>query len=80
MSKRISALPGVANDAGGVIKFIPLSEEELGKANYKELEKHDTAFVTSLINQLSWKELKMQLSWHSILHLLAIGRGGKHIL
>lgn len=37
VSKRISALPGVANDAGGVIKFIPLSEEELGKANYKEL-------------------------------------------
>lgn len=37
LSKRISALPGVANDAGGVIKIIPLSEEELGKANYKEL-------------------------------------------
>lgn len=37
LSKRISALPGVANGAGGAVKFIPLSAEELSKANYKEL-------------------------------------------
>lgn len=37
LSKRISALPGAANEAGGAIKFIPLSAEELSKANYKEL-------------------------------------------
>ncbi|HFU3962882.1 nitroreductase family protein [Streptococcus suis] len=36
LSKRISALPGVANGAGGAVKFIPLSAEELSKASYKE--------------------------------------------
>lgn len=36
LSKRISALPGAANEAGGAIKFIPLSAEELSRANYKE--------------------------------------------
>ena len=37
LSKRISALPGKKNEAGGAIKFVPLSSEELSKANYKEL-------------------------------------------
>lgn len=37
LSKRISSLPGMANEVGGAIKFVPLSSEELSKANYKEL-------------------------------------------
>lgn len=36
LNKRVSALPGKANEAGGIIKFVPLSQEELDKADYKE--------------------------------------------
>lgn len=35
--KRVSALPGTVNEAGGASKFVPLTSEELDKANYKEL-------------------------------------------
>jgi nitroreductase len=37
LNKRVSALPGKANEAGGALKFVPLSEAELENASYKKL-------------------------------------------
>lgn len=37
LNKRVSALPGRANEAGGVISFVSLSEEELENSSYKKL-------------------------------------------
>lgn len=36
LNKRVSALPGKVNEAGGVIRFVPLSEEELENVSYKK--------------------------------------------
>lgn len=36
LNKRVSALPGKANEAGGAIRFVPLSEEELENVSYKK--------------------------------------------
>lgn len=36
LNKRVSALPGKVNEAGRVIRFVPLSEEELENVSYKK--------------------------------------------
>ena len=39
LNKRVSALPGKANEAGGALRFVPLSEAELENISYKKLVK-----------------------------------------